>query len=250
MKYIKLIVVLLGISVFTIGCGKKTGVEGKVVDGKGQPIVGVKVAAEQLGQKIKNYDHFEITTDSHGAFRYTGLLPNGKYMIVAGSQQWSKWGSPCNIGPEGTIALLDSPITLRYKLSKDNVITDTKTGLMWVIVTTEQMTSLPDQMTLDEAKECIKNLRSGRYSDWRLPTRIELKGLNESSKEHVSFAYPDSDMTINIDSIFNLRVPYVWSSELQGSSGFQNYIFCVGPQNDGFLSDEAFAQVLAVRSNN
>jgi len=57
-----------------LGCGKKSGLEGKVVDGKGKPMAGVKVVAKQV-QPIKGYEQFESTTGSDGGFKFGRLFP-------------------------------------------------------------------------------------------------------------------------------------------------------------------------------
>jgi hypothetical protein len=50
----KLFVLCLAVVFLLYGCGKKAGLEGKLVDGKGQPLSGVKVIANQV-QPIKGY---------------------------------------------------------------------------------------------------------------------------------------------------------------------------------------------------
>ena len=59
------LVALVGLLCF--GCGKKSGIEGKVLDGKGQPVSGVKIIAKQA-QPIKGFEQFETTTGSDGIF--------------------------------------------------------------------------------------------------------------------------------------------------------------------------------------
>lgn len=53
----------------TFGCGEKSGLEGKVLDGKGQPIAHVKIIAKQV-QPIKGYERFEAMTGTDGSFSF------------------------------------------------------------------------------------------------------------------------------------------------------------------------------------
>lgn len=141
----------------------------------------------------------------------------------------------------------------RFKVTRDGVILDTKTDLMWA----------PDpggDKTWYQAKEYAENLRLGGYSDWRLPTRAELKGLYETSKEHKPYGHEDWNYTVEIDPIFKFSGDWAWSLELyesEGSSGAWLFSFSGGGgelwgHRDG--SDyygsrviSSYARVLAVR---
>ncbi len=60
----------------------------------------------------------------------------------------------------------------RYVEKKPYTITDTKTGLTWVMLDSQTMTG--NCMDYKSAKEYVKNLKTGGYDDWRLPLPSEL----------------------------------------------------------------------------
>ncbi|MDI6784524.1 MAG: DUF1566 domain-containing protein, partial [bacterium] len=189
-------------------------------------------------EKIKGYDHFETTTGSHGTFRFTKLFPNSAYRIIASKEEWAEGIKTIGIGPEGTIALLESPICLRYKLTKEGIITDTRTGLQWA----------PDpggNKTCYQAKEYADNLTLGGYSDWRLPTRAELRGLYEPNKTVKAL---ERDYNVHIDPVFKLSGIWVWSSESAGSSGAWDFNFSYGREGWDDRDFSHYRRVLSVRS--
>ena len=77
-----IVVLFLILMVLTLaGCGKNSGVEGKVVDGKGKPLSGVKLIAKQV-EPIKGYERFETKTGSDGTFRFNKLYPFSGYILI------------------------------------------------------------------------------------------------------------------------------------------------------------------------
>jgi len=70
-----------------VGCAKKSGLEGKVVDGKGQLIANVKVVAAQV-QPIKGNEQFVATTGADGMFRFGKLFPTSEYALFPWSDAW------------------------------------------------------------------------------------------------------------------------------------------------------------------
>ena len=83
MKRFGLVVFIILMIFVVFGCGKKSGLEGKMLDGKGQPIAHVKIIAKQV-QPIKGYEQFEATTGSDGSFSFTKLYPDSKYQRNSG----------------------------------------------------------------------------------------------------------------------------------------------------------------------
>jgi hypothetical protein len=64
----------------------------------------------------------------------------------------------------------------RFAEAADGVVLDKKTGLMWTMV--DSSVRLPDEcLTYEKAQAYVKQLRTGGWSDWRLPTPEELAGL-------------------------------------------------------------------------
>jgi len=85
-----------GLAVFIIlmalavtGCGKKSGLEGKVVDEKGKPVANLKIIAKQV-QPIKGYEHLEATTDSDGTFSFGKLFPTSEYILFPWYEDWTQ----------------------------------------------------------------------------------------------------------------------------------------------------------------
>jgi hypothetical protein len=111
----------------------------------------------------------------------------------------------------------------RFQTNGNGIIVDTRTGLRWA----------PDpgrRMTWLQAGDYARNLRLGGFSDWRLPTRGELKQLGSGG----------------LDPVFKLAGSSAWSSEREDDSSAWEYHFREG--RDYWLFINRHAQVLAVRS--
>lgn len=171
-----------------VGCGEKSGLEGKVLDSKGQPISGLKVIAKQVPPIIKGYGQFETTTSSDGTFKFKKIFPSSRYKISIWDKDWETGaGAEVTAGPEGETVRLEKPIRvelavnsqgdpinpqthkIRFTVSGDGVIFDSITGLEWF--------KGPDKKTTwDQAKDWCADL-SVAGGGWRMPTMDELKTL-------------------------------------------------------------------------
>jgi hypothetical protein len=223
-----MIFVILIIAV-VMGCGEKqTGIEGKVVDGKWQPMPGVKVIAKQF-RPVKGYEQFETTTDSDGTFRFKSLFPASEYSIFPWSDEWkTSEKAMVKTGLGGKTSMLSSPITVRFTLSNDGIITDSQLGLQW--------TPAPDQpMDWFQANKYAQKLSLGG-GGWRLPTRSELKSIYNIL------------MKGGADPVFQINENWVWTSETQGDSvWFCSFIY--GREGTTFRNYfGSYGRVLAVRS--
>ena len=98
------------------GCGKISGLEGKVVDGKGKPMANVKIIAKQV-QPIKGYEQFEATTGSDGAFSFKKLFPTSEYILFPWFDDWSS-------APQRTLKYEANKLTARF--NKEGWITEAK----------------------------------------------------------------------------------------------------------------------------
>jgi len=202
----RLFIVVL-ISVLFFGCGKKSGIEGKVVDGKGKPMANVKIIANQV-QPIKGYEHFEATTGSDGTFRFKGLFPAVDYTLFA----WGDVLEPqtkitVKSGPEGQISMLPQDMVIRFTAPKDGVITDTATGLQWAQEAGSQ------KMTWGEAHAYLSKLKIGGYSDWRLPSKEELESLlTYCENRGISLKNGGCAEYYNEIGFKNVQFRYYWSS--------------------------------------
>ena len=81
MRIIKTLATGFMIMVCIAGCSKKSALEGKLVDGKGDPLVGIKMFAKQK-QPIKGFEQFETTTEQTAASNLIifSLIPNTIYL--------------------------------------------------------------------------------------------------------------------------------------------------------------------------
>jgi len=179
---------ILSIMVLIIsGCGKKSGVEGKVVDSKGRPIAGLKVIAVQV-QLIKGYEHFETITNSNGIFKFKKLYPSSDYILSVWHKDWKTNAETyLTTGPEGETIALKEPIQIwvafndqgmpidpqtnsfQFAVSDNGIIFDSLNNLEWY--------AGPDEdISWNQAKAWCDNL-SDAGGKWRLPKIAELKTL-------------------------------------------------------------------------
>jgi len=106
------------------GCGKNTGVEGRVTDGKGQGAVGVKVVAKQA-QPAEGAEQFETVSGPDGAFKFGKMSPSSKYVLEPVPENGTvAQGVTVNSGPEGQVVSLPAPLVIYRTVSKDGVAAD------------------------------------------------------------------------------------------------------------------------------
>ena len=164
---------VLLISMFLFGCGDKTaGIEGKIVDGKGKPVSGVSIIFKQV-QPTQGYEQFEAKTGADGSFRLTGTAPASDYILTVLADKWkTKFNKKIKTLEAGQSLVLSEPIKVRFNQLKNGSIIDTKTGLQWFIYPISDITA---STVIDAAK----SVKEGGFTDWRLPSREELAGLQQ-----------------------------------------------------------------------
>lgn len=158
-----------------VGCGKKSGIEGKVLDGKGMPKVGVRVVAKQV-QPLKNYEEFSCLTKKDGGFKFDKLYPNSDYELTINPGTSIVYRQIITeSGPEGQTKILKEPIYyINFEFPKDKTTAlESGTGLMWAA----NGNIAGKGMTWNDADIWVKQLDYGGYRDWRLPSREELERL-------------------------------------------------------------------------
>ena len=220
MKVFLRVVLVVGLGLLLFGCGKKAGIEGKVVDGKGQPMSGMKVIANQV-KPIKGYEQFETTTGADGTFKFGKLFPTSEYQLLLYSERWKKEEKiKTESGPEGQTKMLPEPVMIRFMDSKEGVLLDTKTNLMWAVKDNGS------NINWASAKSYCENYRGGGYTDWRMPTQDEL-----------------AELYVAREAITG----WVWASETRGSDAA--YFFLpAGLLHWGPQSSDSSARALPVRS--
>jgi outer membrane protein OmpA-like peptidoglycan-associated protein len=171
MKIAYRLFLFLLISAFLFGCSeKKVGIEGKLLDGRGQPLSGVTVIFKQV-QATKGYEQFETKTLANGVFRIDGVMAASEYIITPVSDKWkTKVTTNITTLTEGQTMVLSNPIVIRFNALKDGTVIDTKTGLQWLISGVADLNS-------SNVLSSVKNMKDGGFTDWRLPTKDELTQL-------------------------------------------------------------------------
>jgi len=137
-------------------------------------------------------------------------------------------------------AALEAKSDGRFMNNGNGTVTDTRTGLMWAAKDNGRDIKWAD------AKSYCENYRGGSYSDWRMPTKDELKGLYDAGKARplaCEKSYKIHIATVLID----VTCFYLWSSEVHGPDAAYFYFIDGGwywnPQSLGTIS-----RVLPVRS--
>ncbi len=111
--------------------------------------------------------------------------------------------------PPGSFKEARRSMDRRYIDNGEGIIKDSQTGLMWT--KKDSYADTGNCMDWYASKTYVSRLSTGGYSDWRLPTVQELKGIYEKSKINKdSFGG-----TIHSDPIFaSGGVNLYWSSEI------------------------------------
>jgi hypothetical protein len=187
----------------------------------------LKIVARQ-NQPVKGYEQFESTTGADGKFRFENLFPTSEYTLNPSGEDWiTEVKAVVETGLEEQTVSLPGPIKILFLISKNGSITDSCTGLMWALA--------PNQDTnWDQAKAYAQTLRLGGYSDWRLPTRSELRNLYKPSNQY------------NVHPVFRVTNKWVWTSEVEGLSAWDVY-FGTGNEQMNNPSNSSNGTVLAVR---
>ncbi|MBN1904091.1 MAG: DUF1566 domain-containing protein [Deltaproteobacteria bacterium] len=228
--------------------GKQSSVEGKVVDWAGKPVAGVKITASQE-QPIKGYEQFEAVTNEEGVFRIKGLFPSSKYVLTPWSDKWAcDTAVQIDSAPQGETAVLPSEMVIakayskkggslvidlatgatRFAVSSEGVITDSTTGLEWVVG--------PDRdpnysQAIQWVSEC--NVAGG---NWRMPTRSELSTL-----------YQNGVGERNMDPSFKTTGWWVWAEPRDSSSAWF-FNFKLGKDSWYSYGYSGYLRVFGVRS--
>lgn len=102
----------------------------------------------------------------------------------------------------------------RFQDNKDGTITDLEKKLMWKQIDIYQEEKI--WINWDDSQVYLEKFNKEAYagfSNWRLPTREELKSLYEEDKD-VPWKYYWTENVIHIDPIFGYSSCCFWSSEV------------------------------------
>ena len=122
-------------------------------------------------------------------------------------------------------------------ISYDNgTVLDTRTGLMWAAKDNGR------DIKWQDAKSYCENYRGGGYTDWRMPTQVELAGLYDKTKTYKS----DCVDVIHLTGLIRLTCTAPWASETNGADAA---IFSFGSGGSGWYlqSSDHDGRALPVR---
>lgn len=151
------------------------------------------------------------------------------------AKQFKQWYTTGLVSPEA-IMKTGSSTPVRVAMVNDGVKNDSDEYLLelykgvFVTVTEKKRRSLIDdpslgviwalngniagkQMNWQEAMDWVKSLNYLGYSDWRLPTKVELKAFANRSGNRPSEWF-------NANGFNNIQSSWYWSSDYESSGGF------------------------------
>lgn len=98
--------------------------------------------------------------------------------------------------------------TERFQDNGDGTVTDTSSGLMWAKYDSGGDNAMP----WEEGERFCTNLSLGGYTDWRLPSIVELETLYDRNYSWTPKCWVGREGKIHINPIFRLTCSYYWSS--------------------------------------
>jgi hypothetical protein len=141
----------------------------------------------------------------------------------------------------------------RFIVYDNDTVRDTKTNLMWAAKDNGRALSWPD------AKSFSTDYRSGGYSDWRLPTVDELKGLYDTAASYKTACTAALDEhshiadEVHLTKAISLTCTRLWTSQARSGAPGSVLVFdfhygsdAARPGFQGFI--DTAVRVLPVRS--
>lgn len=195
------------LSVVLVGCGKKSTLEGNVVDGTGKALAGIRVVARQVPQEKGGT---EVTTGADGAFRLDKLSASTEYELIPYLDATSKGRSiKAESAPAGQIRKMPNPLLVLFIPSKDGLLVrDTSSGLLWV-----KDAGKSGKMDWNAAVRLAHQFSFAGFSDWRLPTKNELRTF-------AAYGGKNPAERLNSEAFSNVQADGYWSSNDEGNNLF------------------------------
>ena len=122
-------------------------------------------------------------------------------------------------------------MTTRFTCDQ-NVVTDSRTGLMW------QRNVPEDRFKLKDAKQYAAELRIGGYSNWRVPTLQELVALVDRTKH---------EPYIDTEAFPNTPLDWFWTVSPYDSSNYYVWVVYFGNGDSSSLGVNYPSRVRCVR---
>ena len=128
----------------------------------------------------------------------------------------------------------------RFIAYDDGTVSDTQTNLVWAAKDNGS------DINWTNAKDYCENYHGGGYTDWRMPTQDELKGLYDASKSRPAACNSSYKIHIATDLI-DISCFYLWASK-ETNYGAEGFYFQNGGRGAWNKSHDANSRVLPVRS--
>ena len=236
MRLVKILTVLCMMVGCLFGCGPKSKVEGTVIDGKAKPLAGIRVVAKNV--KTGNEQH-EVTTAADGKFTFAKIDAETEYEFIPYLDSKSKGRSlTSKTAPKGQAMVLPQVLPILFAPTKDGLLVgNTISGLLWI-----KDAAKGGEMDWQAAMELPKKFSLAGFSDWRLPTKDELRAL-------AAYGGVKPAETLNNEMFANVKPDSYWTSNDEGNN---SYAWAVN-MADGKYSDDLKTtkhQVWLVRSGN
>jgi hypothetical protein len=229
LKWVWMMVLVLCLA----ACGsKQAAVEGKLVDGKGTPVGGMKIIATQV-RPVKGYEQLETVTKADGSFRLTGLFPSCVYHL----KPWSETSTAntavaIDSAPPGETSVLPKPMIIRFTALADGVIYDSQTDLDWLLGANRDF-------NFEQAEKWVASLSTVAGGGWGMPSQDELTML-----------YQQSVGERNLDPLFKTTGWWAWAGEYDPASSWRfGFSFAKGEENWNFKDHSRDGRVFAVRTH-
>jgi hypothetical protein len=104
----------------------------------------------------------------------------------------------------------------RFVAYDDGTVLDSKTHLMWAAKDNGKDIGWTDAVTYCE------KFRGGGYSNWRMPTDMELAGLYDKAKTY-KVDEPAYKGDVHLTKLIRITNMFIWSSNTRGSDASSSY---------------------------